>query len=112
MSGVLRSEPTTKRNYTVRISEPSQHKKAVKIINHNRHSTDQSTNNDNDCIPITSHRANLQGTAKYSIPELNSALVLAKRLDQLKTSKAKKITNFNELTPRTKTIATEKVRFF
>lgn len=84
-------------------------KKSVTVISHNRRSESDIANGRN--APIDTKLLQAKNSAeKYVKPELNSALILSKRLDALQNANTEKLTDFNQMTPRTKAIATEKVR--
>lgn len=104
-----------------RISEPSKpSSKPPTVINHNRHSDGpnfsathqpQMTKNSDDTInKLRQLTANSkQMDKKYNKPELHTALVIAKKLEDLKLASAKRIENMDDLTPRTKTQVTKQV---
>lgn len=83
--------------------------KSVAVISHNRRSADDYTGNANSCPIDTKLMQPKKSSQKYAAPELNSALYLKKRLDALTSATNEKLTDFNQMTPRTKAIATEKV---
>lgn len=107
-----KSSSITKKSISTRVSDPAdKSRKPVEVISHNRRST-----NSNDVIErvvapssLRWPRSNGFVDAKYAVPELNTALLLAKRLEDLKSGRSQKIQTFDQMTPRTKTIATEEV---
>lgn len=105
-----KSKVISKHCLNTRLSDPApKTKKSVTVISHNRRSAD--TNNIERNAPIDQKLLHPKNSLeKYAKPELHSALILAKRLDALKNVTHEKLTDFNQMTPRTKTIATEKVR--
>lgn len=83
--------------------------KSVAVISHNRRSVDNYTGNRNSSPIDTKLVQSKSGSQKYATPELNSALVVKKHLDALSNATNEKLTDFNQMTPRTKAIATEQV---
>lgn len=84
--------------------------KSVAVISHNRRSADNYTGNGKNSNPIDTKLMQTKNSSeKYATPELNSALVLKKHLNALNNATTEKLTDFNQMTPRTKAIATEKV---
>lgn len=106
---VKKSKSISKHSLNTRLSEQApKTRKSVTVISHNRRSADANTERN---APIDQKLLQPKNSSeKYVKPELHSALILAKRLDALKNATHEKLTDFNQMTPRTKTIATEKVR--
>lgn len=92
----------------------SQPNRKVKVINHNICDND---NDDNDSEHQVAARKQLLSSKfttihndKLSTPELRSTLLIAKKLDALRLTQPKQTAKtLDELTPRSKAIANEKV---
>lgn len=98
--GILRKQLL--RNVT---SDPS---KRVKIINHNIGRDGMSDGVENRGI-LTNFMNNRRDGDKFAAPELQSTLLLAKKLEDIQLTQKKPAQNLNELTPRTKAAVSENV---
>lgn len=110
-SKVKKSQTISKHSLNTRLSDKQQKpRKSVTVINHNRRSINADINIACN-VPIDTKLLQTKNCAneKYTKPELNTALMFSKRLDTLKNAPNEKLIDFNQMTPRTKTIATEKV---
>lgn len=107
--GILRKSPTKKRNVTTRLADAKQKNKTVQIVTHNR------CKDENDVVAdsmVTARNEMITMTKqRYSAPEKYSVKILENNLEKLKINGSKAITDINQLTPRTKNIVTEPVRY-
>lgn len=108
--GILRkTSPPKKRNLSTRIPDDKSVRKTIQVISHNRCDENRSIN-----IPLNRiypHSVAEQPLKqRYSSPELNTALTIAKNYEELKNLQIKPIKDVNQLTPRTKAMVTEKVK--
>lgn len=98
--GIMRKQLL--RNVT---SDPS---KRVKVINHNIGRVGMSDGIENRGI-LTDFMHNRRVGEKYAAPELQSTLLVAKKLEHLQLTQKKPLQSLNELTPRTKAAVSENV---
>lgn len=102
---------TTKTSISTRISEPPL--KKVSVINHNRRSLNDNEKKNDEKKPVQNerkrHSTNDRNNDRFAQPELNSALTLAKQIELLHIQKNKKLSDFDQMTPRTKAVATSEV---
>lgn len=107
---VKKMQPISKHSLNTRLSDqPPKVKKSVTVISHNRRSGDNYGDVAGNTLIDTKFLHSKNCTTKYTKPELNSTLQLAKRMETLRNTTNVKLTDFNQMTPRTKSIATEKV---
>lgn len=106
-----KSQSISKHSLNTRLSDQlPKTKKSVTVISHNRRSEGTAIANGRNTPIDTKLLQTKNSSEKYVKPELNSALILSKRLDALHNANTEKLADFNQMTPRTKAIATEKVR--
>lgn len=104
-----------KQSITTKVNgNASKSKKSVTIINHNKltlgdHLTVENPPNSH---PLRHSTGDIELNGKYVAPELNTMLGLTKRLQDLKIVGRERLRDFNDMTPRTKSIATEEVCFY
>lgn len=110
--GILRktSSPPKKRNLSTRIPDDKFGHKTIAVLSHNRN------DNENRSVNIPVNRTYPHSVVeklskqRYITPELNSALALAKNIEQLNNLRYNRIMDIKQLTPKTKAMITEKVR--
>lgn len=109
---VQRENLVTKKSITTKVNgAASQTKKAVTVISHNKRSLDANIVADGRTHQAIRRSAGHEKPGeKYAAPELNTMLTMCKRLEDLKTPGSNKIKDFNDMTPRTKNVATEEVQ--
>lgn len=110
--GILRkSDPPKKRNLSTRIPETKSERKTIHVISHNYSDDNKTTTIPlNRVYPYSVHQQNLE--QRYTAPELNTAKKFEKQLEELKNWKLEPLTDVCQLTPRTKSVITEKVITF
>lgn len=105
----------TKKSITTQVNGiSSKSKKPVTVIDHNKRSHNEKLTSDSAASPLlVGHSAGkITSRDKYAVPELLSILKISKRLEHLTLTENQTIRDFNDMTPRTKNIATEGVFFF
>lgn len=111
--GILRktTSPPKKRNLSTRYPVDKFGHKTISVVSHNR--SDNENWSMNHPIDRLHPQSVVEKSSKqrYITPELNSALAIAKDIEQLNNLRYNRIMDIKQLTPNSKALVTEKVRF-